>query len=69
MLIDFAKDLLGFLLVFPEILFCGYLFEFFDFFQTFIDVKDTPVTVLCGDVSGAGVLFRVQTSFNLLLIG
>lgn len=59
----FSKYLLCFLLVVPEVLFGGYLLELPCFLQTFINVKDTPVTVLCAGGFRAGVLSLLQTLF------
>lgn len=62
-LIDLCQNLLGFLLVFPEVFFSGDLFKLPYLFQLFFNVKDTPVTVLCGGGFRAGALFRIQTLF------
>jgi len=51
----------GCFLVVPENGVVGNFFKVIDFFFTFIDVKDTPVTVLGDDESPAVFLFVVQT--------
>jgi len=44
MLVQLLEDFVGLLLVVPECGIGGYFFKIVDFFFTFIDVKDTPVT-------------------------
>ncbi len=61
MIADLPKDLVGFLLIIPEISSSGDLLELIDVVQPLIDVKDTPVTVRAVDLSRAIALFLLQT--------
>lgn len=61
MLVEFLQNFIGLQLVIPECRVGGYFFEIVDLFFTFIDVKDTPVTVPGVPVWPAVVLFAVRT--------
>jgi len=64
-LVDLPEDLMRIFLVVPEVCLCRYLFQLLYFSLSFIDVKDTPVTVLYDGAADAGALFLLQTYFFL----
>lgn len=51
-------------LVVPEVCLCRHLFQLLYFSLSFINVKDTPVTVLYDGAADAGALFLLQTYFS-----